>query len=106
MDLRFRDSDVRRSCCDLRLMRERGGAVAARRLSRRLQQLEAMTSLADLAFLPFVTSETEDGAIEVVVTDHLSLLLERGSTISEEDNLMDTVTIIEVRNSATTALSR
>lgn len=56
-------------------MRRRWGADRARRLSRRLQQLEAMASLDDLRFMPFDSHDRPDGVVEISVDDDLSLFV-------------------------------
>ena len=96
--LRFRDSEVRRDCCDLAHMRERWGADTARLISHRLQQLEAMTSLDDLAFLPF-DSRTVGGVTEVVVGGGVVLLLEVPQPTTGEPHAMETIVISSVRTS-------
>src|SRR4051812_3836518 len=67
--LRFRSNEVRLACCDLARLRRRWGPAMARRISHRLQQLEAMTTVADLAFLPFDFYEHGGGVIEVTVAE-------------------------------------
>jgi hypothetical protein len=57
-------------------MGRRWGAERARSLSRRLQQLEAMGSLHDLAFMPFDSETRPDGVIEIAVDDDTALFVE------------------------------
>src|SRR5262245_51554336 len=101
--LRFRSAEVRRTCCDLARMRRLWGPVAARRISHRLQQLEAMTTLADLKFLPFDSYEHDGGVVEVSVADQLSLFIERGPDLLEGEALMFTVTVTGLRPRSTVA---
>jgi len=101
--MRFRTDDVRRTCCDLEYMQRLWGPHVARAVSRRLQQLEAMTTLADLMFLPFDSHAHHDGLFEVAVTDHLALFIERGPDTSQGGAPMNTITIAGVRDRATRA---
>jgi len=101
--LRFRDDAVRRVCCDPAHMRRLWGPVVARRISCRLQQLEAMTTLADLDFLPFNACEYDGGVIEVDVADHLALLMERGADTAEGGAIMHTITVTGLRDRSTAA---
>jgi hypothetical protein len=100
--LRFRSDEVRRACCDLARMRTLWGPAVARRISRRLQQLEAMTTLADLKFLPFDSYE-HDGVIEVAVTDHLAVFIEQGPDTSEGEALMHTIIVTGLGDHSTAA---
>jgi hypothetical protein len=101
--VRFRSDDIRRACCDLEWIRRRWGPGAARSVSRRLQQLEAMTTLADLAFLPFDSCEQDGGVFEVAVTDHLALFIEQGPATSQRGAPMNTITITGIRDRAAMA---
>ena len=101
--LRFRSDDAQRACCDLPYMRKMWGPAAARVISRRLQQLEAMMTLADLSYLPFDSREDRGGVIEVAITDHLALFIEPGPETSEEGAPMSTITITGVRDRAAMA---
>jgi hypothetical protein len=101
--LRFRSEEVRRHLCDLMHMRRLWGPAVARRISHRLQQLEAMTTLADLSFLPFDPYEHDEVVIEVAVTDHLSIFMERGADMSEGEALVHTITVTGLRGSSTSA---
>ena len=74
--LRFGSDGVWRDCCDQSHMGRRWGAERARSLSRRLQQLEAMTSLQDLGFMPFDSKKRPDGVIEIAVDDDIALFVE------------------------------
>lgn len=89
--LQFNDEKVWLDCCDPAHMRRRWGAVRARQISHRLQQIEAMTSLADLLFLP-LDCRTVDGRVEVDVDEDLVLVLEPQET-SQQGDLMTTVFI-------------
>ena len=101
--LRFRRDEVRRACCDLANMRRQWGPVVARRISRRLQQVEAMTTLADLSFLPFESVQHADGVFEVAVTNDLALFIERGPDAQEGETLMYTIVITDLRRASTRA---
>jgi hypothetical protein len=103
MVIRFRDDTLRRACCDLTYMRQLWGPDVARAVSRRLQQLEAMTTLADLMFLPFDSCEHVGGVFEVVVIDHLALFIERGPDSSQRGAPMTTIIITGIRDRATVA---
>ena len=91
--IRFRDDEARRSCCDLGYMRRQFGLDTARQISHRLQQLEAINSIDDLAFLPF-GSRVVDDHLEVTVNDNLSLLLEIPHTTSGRRTSMTTIIIV------------
>lgn len=101
--IRFRSDDLRRACCDLGYMRRLWGPGVARAISRRLQQLEAMSTLADLMFLPFDSCEYLSGVFEVAVTDQLALFIERGPDTSERGAPMTTITVAGIRDRATMA---
>ena len=73
--LRFNDEKVWRCCCDRAHMRRHWGAARTRQISHRLQQLEAMASVADLSFLPLESRSVGDH-IEVDVDDELVLVLD------------------------------
>lgn len=89
--LRFNDDNVWRDCCDLAQMRRRWGAERTRQISHRLQQLDAMTSLTDLDFLP-LDSRTFDSRVEVDVDDELVLVLDLPKPPRQGD-LMATVVV-------------
>lgn len=95
--LRFCSDEVRRSCSDLARMRSMHGDAVAHQVSRRLQQLEAMTALSDLDFLPFDSSEHDSGTIEVAVNDRLALFIEPGPDDPEGEGPMNTLTITGLR---------
>lgn len=103
--LRFRSDRMRHSCTDLARMRTLWGPAVARQISRRLQQVEAMATLADLKFLPFDSHEHDGGVVEVAVTDRLSIFIERGPDMSEGDTLMYTIIVIDLRAPSTKALT-
>jgi hypothetical protein len=88
--LRFNDESVWRDCCDPAHMRRRWGAARTRQISHRLQQIDAMTSLADLDFLP-LDCRTVDGRVEVDVDEDLVLVLEQETP--QQGDLMTTVFI-------------
>lgn len=85
--LRFETEAAWRECCDGSEMRRRWGRPLARRISRRLQQIEAMDSLDDLAFMPFGSAVHADGTAEVELDDDMSLFL-RPVAASQEDGQM------------------
>jgi hypothetical protein len=80
-------------CCNAARMERRWGPQRARRLSRRLQQLEAMTSLDDLTFMPFHSQERADGVIEIAVDDATSLFMQLMDPL-REDGPLDTPVIV------------
>lgn len=82
--LRFKDEAVRRGCCDLVDMRRRWGESRSRQISHRLQQLEAMTTVADLEFLP-LDSRRVGESIVVSVDDELVILLDPMPAPSRDD---------------------
>lgn len=88
LTLRFSSDAVWRDCCDAPHMRRRWGAERARRISRRLQQLEAMASLVDLEFMPFDVGEGQDGAVEVAVDEGLALSVQPENDHPQEDGHM------------------
>jgi len=98
--LRFRSEAVRRDCCDLARMRSLWGPDIAYLVSHRLQQLEAMNTIEDLAFLPF-ESEVVDGVGHVEVAGGLWLVLEQGSTTPPGEGDMATIVITGVHERAT-----
>ena len=71
----FETEAVWRACCDKAVARQRWSKDLARCISCRLQQLEAMASLDDLAFMPFHSVEHADGVIEVALDDDMSLFV-------------------------------
>ncbi len=101
--LRFRSDEVRRSSCNFAVMRRLWGPAVARRISRRLQQLEAMTTLADLSFLPFDSYEHDDGTIEVAVADHLALFIEPRADSSQAEAFVHTIIVTGLRDRSTAA---
>ena len=92
--LRFASEAVWRDCCDAVYMRHRWGSDRARRLSRRLQQLEAMTSLDDLDFMPFNSHEHVDGSVEVVIDDDSSLLMREVDQQQEDAPMLHATTVL------------
>lgn len=81
--VRFSRAATRRACCDDETMLQAWGQATTRAMHRRLQQLEAMTSVEDLAFLPCDSYEREDGRFVVGVTEHLSLVIEQDTETTE-----------------------
>jgi plasmid maintenance system killer protein len=92
MVVRFRNDSIRRACCDLAWMHRRWGPDTARSVSRRLQQLEAMETLADLAFLPFDHHKHDNGLIEVAITDQIALVIEQDPA-TQPGAPMNTITV-------------
>lgn len=88
LTLRFSSDAVWRDCCDAPHMRRRWGPERARRVSRRLQQLEAMASLADLEFMPFDVGEGQGGVVEVAVDEGLALSVQPENDHPQEDGHM------------------
>lgn len=72
--IEFDNDDVRRFCCDAAAMRARFGDATALRVSQRLQQIEAMASIQDVAFLPYDQRRVDRG-LEITVEGDLVLLL-------------------------------
>lgn len=95
MALLFRTDAIRRHCCDLAHMRATWGPNVARRISRRLQQLEAMSTLDDLAFLPFDSYRNANGCIHVKITPDLALVIEPAPEATERDT-MPSITVTQV----------
>jgi hypothetical protein len=75
-------------------MQQRWGRDLARCISRRLQQLEAMTSLDDLAFMPFESAEHPDGLIEIALDDDTSLFLREVAPTREDGRVPATLVVI------------
>lgn len=94
--LLFHTDAVRRQCCDVDYMRETWGREVARSLSRRLQQLGAMSTLDDLVFLPFDSHRNADGRIHVMVTPVLLLVIEPAPVATERETTMPSVTVTQV----------
>ncbi len=94
--LLFRSDAVRQQCCDLAHMWDGWGPELARRVSRRLQQLEAMSTLDDLAFLPFDSHHNADGRIHVMITAELALAIEPAPETTGRETAMPSITITQV----------
>lgn len=75
-------------------MHRRWGTDLARCISRRLQQLEAMGSLDDLAFMPFDFAEHADGVLEVALDDEMSLFMRELTPAQEDGRLQATHVMI------------
>lgn len=97
MRLRFESEGLRRDCGSSSRARRRWGSDIALRVAMRLQQLEAMASLHDLAFLPFDHTEGPSGRIEVVVDESLVVVVRPGPVINEEGVTMPTLIVADVR---------
>lgn len=74
-------------------MRRQFGEELAGRLSRRLQQLEAMTSLNDLSFMPFEFAEHPRGVIEIAVDVEISLFV-REVQPAQKDGRMPSIALM------------
>lgn len=96
VELSFDSEDLWRVCCDHAHMGSRWGPERARCLDRRLQQLEAMTTLDDLAFMPFDWHERADGTIEVAIDDDTALFVKRPDRQQEDGPLRSTAMITAV----------
>lgn len=92
--LRFETDATWRSCCNSNVMEERWSPALARCISRRLQQLEAMTSLDDLAFMPFNSFDHPDGRIEIALDDDTSLFVREVAPSKEDGHLPVTLVMI------------
>jgi len=94
--LRFGSDELWRVCCDPAHMGRRWGTELARCLSRRLQQLEAMATLYDLAFMPFDWHERSDGTIEIAVDDDTALFVALSDRQQEDGPMGSTAMITAV----------
>lgn len=94
--LLFRTDTVRRQCCDAAHMRRLWGPELARNISRRLQQIEAMSTLDDLAFLPFDSHHDADGRIHVMIAPDLALAIEPVPEATERETKMPTIIVTNV----------
>lgn len=94
--LLFRTDAIHRQCCDLAYMRDAWGPGLARRISRRLQQLEAMSTLDDLAFLPFDSYHDADGRIHVTIAPDLALAIEPVPETTERETTVYGITVTDV----------
>jgi len=90
----FEDETLQRDCCDGARMRHRWGPERARRISRRLRQLEAMNSLDDLKFMPFDSDEHRDGVFEIAVDAGVSLFMQRVEQPEEDGPVPNTTVTI------------
>ncbi|WP_346056490.1 hypothetical protein [Amycolatopsis dongchuanensis] len=95
MALLFRTDAIRRHCCDLDHMRATWGPDVARCISRRLQQLEAMSTMDDLDFLPFDSYRIADDCIHVMITPDLALVIEPAPEATKRDT-MPSITVTQV----------
>jgi len=98
--LRFCSTEIRRRCCDLGHMCRLWGPERARKVSRRLQQLETMATIDDLSFLPVDCDELDDGSIVVGVDDDLVLVIQPEPN-DREAEAMQTINVIGVRAQST-----
>lgn len=94
--LRFADDALWRDCCDASHMHRRWGPERARRLSLRLQQVEATMSLDDLEFMPFDSHNRAGGVIEIAVDDVTSLFIESVDPLQEDGPLQTTLIVSAV----------
>jgi hypothetical protein len=89
--VRFETEAVRRSCCDTADVQP--WAAIRRCISRRFQQLEAMVSLEDLAFMPFDSVRHADGSVELELDDETSLFV-REESPAKEDSAVPAVVVM------------
>ncbi|MDF1597271.1 MAG: hypothetical protein P1T08_14430 [Acidimicrobiia bacterium] len=68
-----------------------------RMISRRLQQLEAISALDELGLMPLDSRDLDDGVVEVVVSDDVVLVIEPDEVRTQEDEFMNTIAVIAVR---------
>ena len=101
--LQFETEALWRACCHSAEMRRRWGDDLARRISLRLQQLEAMTSLADLDFMPFDVTEDADGIIEIALDDEMSLFLREAPPAQEDGHMPQTTLMVSAVSTQTMA---
>lgn len=100
--LQFDDAQVHKLCCDPTVMRRRFGPDVSRLISRRLQQLEATTSIADLEFLPFDYRVVEDG-VEITITPDLVLVVTSNPDTEGAATMNDTTLTIRALRTTTVA---
>ncbi len=101
--LRFDTRSLWRDCCDAPHMRRKWGEPRALRISRRLQQLEAMTSLADLQFMPFDSVDADDGSIDIAIDHDTALTIRIDDTTHNEEHAVNIVTVLAVNAHRTVA---
>lgn len=94
LEVRFADESVWRDCCDGGHMFRRWGGEVSRVISRRLQQLEAMTTLDDLDFVPFDSEQHDDGVVLVAVAADVVLVIEPSERRAREDGSMNTTIVV------------
>lgn len=75
-------------------------------IHRRLQQLEAMAIIEDLAFLPFESRRRGGGQFEITVTEHVALLVERSADIPEGTTMEILVITAVLRQASRTGFSQ
>lgn len=97
-EIQFVDEDTHRSCCDLAFMRRRYGEERARAISRRLQQLAALSSMLELDALPFGRQAVEEG-LEIEVAPGLALVIDATAPTTGEPHMTDlNITVVLVRS--------
>lgn len=94
IEVRFADESVWRDCCDGGHMLQRWGRELSRVISRRLQQLEAMTTLDDLDFVPVESEQFDDGVVFVTVAADVVLVIEPSERRAREDGSMNTTIVV------------
>ena len=99
--LQFDNAQVHGLCCDPTVMRRRFGP-AARLISHRLQQLEAITSFADLEFLPF-DHRVIDDEVEITIDEDLVLVITSIQPVPGAPAMNDTT--ITIRALRTTSVA-
>jgi hypothetical protein len=97
LELRFKTELLGERCCVHEQMVARWGEAGAERVGLRLQQLAAMTSIADISFLPCESSTDADGRIHVAVDDTISVVVsERHSESAGPDSFAQILVIENV----------
>jgi len=74
--VRFETPRLWRCCCDAAGMERAWDESCRRVVSRRIQQLQAMHSLAELEVMPFPAKKLSSGQTAVMVTDERFFLIE------------------------------
>jgi hypothetical protein len=101
LELRFKTEELRDHCCDMDRMTKAWGAESAACVARRLQQLAAMTSLDDMAFLPCESSRDADGRLRVGVDAKQTIVLSDAGVRRVRDAQGHTVSVLMVEQIAT-----
>lgn len=104
--VRFDSESVWKDCCNAAHMRRTWGARRALLISMRIQQIEAMNSIEDLAFMPFDHDGPGGGHIEVALDDEMSLFMVVDRGHHSEDGAMHTAITIRRIGRRTVAVAR